>query len=262
MTRRVHMLGAALAGLDIHQPQGRIIESSQDERIGAGRDIVGAGNRGPRLDLIGRYINQPGYQAQEELGYDDDDDDDDDDISGADIIGAMRKAYVGATLSKRDRKAIRKGHHAAKKAERHAGGRKNDDLGEELRAARLPIIRTDEEGTLRALNFPLGNIVVPAGGTQDFVQVAQESIRVERLFLYAVGGSLDNIYVVNIFAGRQPQSVTPGQDEPAIFYSFNAVGASIQGFTVNFGLTLRVTMRNLTGAPVTVGGKMIGRSLT
>jgi|CXWL01.1.fsa_nt_gi hypothetical protein len=220
-------------------------------------DIIGA-----RMDLIGRYVNEPGYQSRQDLGWDDDDDDDDDDISMGEIVGAMHKASVGAKLSHRERKALRKGHQAAKKAARKGVDSYDRDLVSPERAARLPVIREDSPETLRALNFPLGTISIPAGGTNDFVQVAQESIRVERLFLYPTGGSYDNLFVVNIFAGRQPQSVTPGQDEPAIFYRETAVGASIQGFTVNFGLTLRITMRNLTAAPVVVGGKMIGRTLT
>ena len=80
--------------------------------------------------------------------------------------------------------------------------------------------------------------------------------------MYPAGGNYDNLFVTNIFAGREPQSVVPGTEESAIFYAPNAVGASIQGFTVQFGKTLKVSMSNRTGAPVVITGKMIGRAIT
>jgi len=194
-----------------------------------------------------------------------DDDDDDDDISVGDIIGAMKRVIMGKDLSHKDRKALRVQHRLAKKQLREGadlGSTSDSQLALALRKADRPIVKSDEDGTLRTLNFPLGTITVPAGTTADFAVVAQESIRCERLFLYPAGGNYDQLFVVNMFAGRQPNSVVPGLEEPMIDYSPTAVNSSIEGFTVNFGLTLRITLLNRTGDDVDVSGKIKGRTIT
>lgn len=237
----------------LYEPEARIgrRRNDEDELSGLG-DIIGY-NQG-RRDIIGR---------DDIIG--DWDDDDEDDVSVGDIIGAMKKVAVGAKLSHKDRKALRKQHELAKKQLREGANlsRTSDSqLAVALRKADRPIVNTDEDGIMRVLNFPLGTITVPAGTTADFVVVSQESIRCERLFLYPAGGNYDELFVVNIFAGRQPQSVVPGLEEPMIDYSPTAVNASIEGFTVNFGLTLRITILNRTGDDVNVSGKIKGRTIT
>lgn len=238
----------------LYEPEQRIgrRRNDEDELSGLG-DIIGY-NQG-RRDIIGR----------DDIIGDYDDDDDDDDVTVGDIIGAMKKVKMGAKLSHQDRKALRKQHELAKKQLRQGANlsRTSDSqLAVALRKADRPIVNTDEDGIMRVLNFPLGTITVPAGTTADFVVVSQESIRCERLFLYPAGGNYDQLFVVNIFAGRQPQSVVPGLEEPMIDYSPTAVNASIEGFTVNFGLTLRITLLNRTGDDVDVSGKIKGRTIT
>lgn len=239
----------------LYAPETRIgrRHNDEDELSGLG-DIIGY-NQG-RRDIIGR---------DDIIGDYDDDDDDDDDVTMGDIIGAHKKVQMGAKLSRKDRKALRVQHKLAKKQLKEGANlsRTSDSqLALALRKADRPIVNTDEDGVMRVLNFPLGTITVPAGTTADFVVVSQESIRCERLFLYPAGGNYDQLFVVNIFAGRQPQSVVPGLEEPMIDYSPTAVNASIEGFTVNFGLTLRITLLNRTGDDVDVSGKIKGRTIT
>lgn len=240
----------------LYQPEARIgrRHNDEDELSGLG-DIIGY-NQG-RRDIIGR---------DDIIGdYDDDDDDDYSDITMGDIIGANRKAQRGDRLTRKERKALRVQAKLAKQQLKHGANlsRTSDsELALALRKAERPIINSQEDGVLRVLNFPLGTVTVPAGTTADFVVVSQESIRCERLFLYPAGGNYDQLFVVNIFAGRQPQSVVPGLEEPMIDYSPTAVNASIEGFTVNFGLTLRITLLNRTGDDVDVSGKIKGRTIT
>lgn len=186
------------------------------------------------------------------------DDDDDEDVGIDDIIGALQAGYLGKRLTRAQRKALRKAHKAAKKEMRIS----NDQLALDLRQANRPIVRTDQENIMRKLNMPLDTITVAAGGINTFRIVVQESMRLERMFLYPVGGSYDNLWVGDIFCGRQTNSVVPGNEEPMINYSATAVDSGIEGFTVNYGLTLRILIRNGTGAPVVVGGKIKGRTLT
>jgi len=207
-----------------------------------------------------------GRQRQDLIGdIDELDDDDDDDDAGYigidDIIGAMKAAYVGAKLTRKQRKALRKAHQGAKQAARQ-GNNNGAELAHAMRAAGKPVILTDEENILRILNMPLSTITIANGATESFRIVVQETMRLERLFLYPVGGSYDNLWVGDIFCGRQTNSVVPGNEEPAIVYSATAVDSGIQGFTVNYGLTLRIPIRNASGASVVMGGKIKGRSLT
>lgn len=200
-----------------------------------------------------------------EVDYLDDDDLDDDDDAGYigidDIIGAMQAAYLGKKLTRNQRKAIRKATKGAKQAARR-GNEDGRELANALRGAQRPIVLTDEENKMRILNMPLSTITITAGNTNSFAIVVQETMRLERLFLYPVGGSYDNLWVGDIFCGRQTNSVVPGNEEPAIVYSPTAVDSGIQGFTVNYGLTLRIPIRNGTGASVVMGGKIKGRALT
>lgn len=267
MGRQLAMLGQALIGgraayEDLNQvarylsrmlPQRQEEEEQEilparyfEEKIGRNkRDIIGA------TDFL-------------DLGEDDDDDDDDAGYIGyigkEDIIGALEAASLGKHLTRKQRVALREAKKAAKKAMR--AGNEDAALSMAMRQAYKPIIRTDEENILRKLNMPLSTISVPANGTNTFAIVVQESMRLERLFLYPVGGNYDNLWVGDIFCGRQTNSVVPGNEEPMINYSPTAVDSGIEGFTVNYGLTLRILIRNGTGAPVTVGGKIKGRTLT
>lgn len=241
MGRRLHLLGNSNSLVDCF--------GEEQELLGARLDLLGA-----RPDLIGYNDAE---EEDDELGYD---------VTAADIIGAIVAAERGERLTKQQRKAFRVAKKSVKQQLRRGADidyGAEDHLALALRKSNKPIVRTEEADTLRMLNFPLGTISVPAnGGTADFVQVAQESIRVERLFLYPIGGNFDNLFVVNIFAGRQPQSVNPGLEEPLNNYAFNAVGGSIEGFTIKYGLTLRITILNRTNAPVQVTGKLKGKTLT
>lgn len=221
--------------------------------------------------LPARYFEEKiGRERMDFIGDDlEDDDDDDSDEAGYigidDIIGAMHAASIGKKLTHKQRKAIRQAARAAKQAakkDQRASNEGASDLMNAMRAANRPIVRGDAENVMRVLNMPMSSIVVPAGGTNSFAIVVQESMRVERLFLYPVGGNYDNLFVGDMFCGRQTNSIVPGNDEPMIFYSPTAVNSSIEGFTVNYGLTLRLLIRNATAAPVTVGGKIKGRTLT
>lgn len=210
-----------------------------------------------KTDLIGEALDM--------AEYDDDDDDDEAGYIGyADIIGALHAAECGARLTPKQRKAIRKAKRGMKKATRRANESdiSEADLALAMRQANKPIVRTETENVLRVLNMNLNTITVGAGATNSFAVVVQESMRIERMFLYPVGGSYDNLWVGDIFCGRQTNSVIPGNEEPMIVYSATAVNSGIEGFTVNFGLTLRIMIRNGTGVPVVVGGKIKGRTLT
>ena len=236
--------------------------------LGLGPDLIRRSSERDLISLAGRREEMELLGARPDLvGYDDDGFDDElgAHITAGDIIGAIVAAERGERLTRQQREALR---HAKKSVKRQMRQGVDIDMDSEsnlalaLRAANKPIVRTEESDTLRMLNFPLGTITVPSLGTADFVQVAQESIRVERLFLYPIGGNFDNLFVVNIFAGRQPQSVNPGLEEPLNNYAFNAVGGSIEGFTIKYGLTLRITILNRTAAAVQVSGKLKGKTLT
>jgi len=209
-------------------------------------------------ELLGRRQDLVGEFDMDE--YDEDDDDDAGYIGVTDIIGAMHAASMGAKLTHKQRKAIRKAKSAMKKAARH--GNDGGELALAMRQAGKPIVLTDEDQVLRKLNMPLSQVSLAANSTGSFAVVVQETMRLERLFLYPVGGNYDNLWVGDIFCGRQTNSVVPGNEEPMINYESRAVDSGIEGFTVNYGLTLRIGLRNGTGAPVVIGGKIKGRTLT
>jgi len=109
--------------------------------------------------------------------------------------------------------------------------------------------------------MPFNTLVLAAGATGVLTAQPQRPIRLERLFLDSpTAGGLSNFAVSNIVIGADQQFVNTG-NAPAIMFSFNAVGANLRGTTANPGIVIAITVVNVSGAPATIGGAVIGTSL-
>lgn len=111
---------------------------------------------------------------------------------------------------------------------------------------------------------PISSKQILAGQTVTLTFRPQRPLRIERLVLdgaAAGGGGLGGVFVQEILVGAEPQFVNTG-DCPISTFSPFSFGTALQGNTAVPGIDISISVYNSTGATVTVGGAVIGTSLT
>jgi hypothetical protein len=136
----------------------------------------------------------------------------------------------------------------------------------QVRSGQIPGLRAGQRvgqsmpDVARAQISPLPQMALAANASQTFTWQPQRPFRLERLFLQSSGNNVDFV-VTNLNVGADPQFVNDGQI-PGTMFLPTAVGCHLRGNTANPGVTLTITLTNLTAAPITISGGIIGTSLT
>jgi len=160
-------------------------------------------------------------------------------VGAADIVGLARRAGVSPAQAMA---AVRAGAMAV------PGLRPGQRVGQST------------PDVARTQISPLPVMTVNGNQTTTFTWQPQRPFRLERMFLQSQGGNTDFV-VHNLVVGADPQFVNEGP-VPGTMFLQNAVGCHLRGNTANPGVTLSITVQNLTGAPITIFGGIIGTSLT
>jgi len=175
-----------------------------------------------------QYGDISGYEHQGDIdGY----------VGGVDIVGIARRAGITPAAAMQ---AVRQG--------RVPGLGPNQRVG------------MNTPDVARTQISPMPSATIPANSTTTLTWQPQRPFRLERLFLQSTGVNVDFV-VEGLTVGADPQFVNDGAVPGTMFLS-TAVGGHLRGNTANPGVTLSIVLRNLTGAPITVFGGIIGTSLT
>lgn len=111
---------------------------------------------------------------------------------------------------------------------------------------------------------PIPSQQIAAGATVTLTFRPQRPLRIERLVLDGFVNNqtgLGGIFVSEINVGAEPQFVNSG-DAPISVFSPFSFGTALQGNTAVPGIDVSIQIRNTTGQPATIGGAVIGTSLT
>lgn len=106
---------------------------------------------------------------------------------------------------------------------------------------------------------PIPQTVVPANGSVTVEFRPQRPIRVERLVID--GTSLNGIFLDDFLIGAEPQFVNSGS-VPASTFAPTAFGVGLRGNTAQPGISVSLRFSNTTGQQQTIGGALLGTSLT
>jgi hypothetical protein len=106
---------------------------------------------------------------------------------------------------------------------------------------------------------PIPATLVPPGGTASVSFRPQRPIRIERLVLDAA--TVQGVFLTDLLIGADPQFVNAGAVPISVFQA-QAFGTELRGNTAEPGIEITLSLLNTTVAPVTVGGCVIGTSLT
>jgi len=161
-------------------------------------------------------------------------------VGAADIVGLARRAGVSPAQALA---AVRAGAMAV------PGLRPGQRVGQS----------TPDVARTQISPLPVMNLV--GNQTLTFTWQPQRPFRLERMFLQSTGVENKDFVVTNLVVGADPQFVNEGPVPGSMFLQ-NAVGCHLRGNTANPGVTLSITVQNLTGAPITIFGGIIGTSLT
>lgn len=133
---------------------------------------------------------------------------------------------------------------------------------QQQRPAGLPpgaTIRKDQNSIARRQISPIPLTTIAAGATEVITWRPQRPIRVERL---VVDASVANgVFITDFTVGAEPQFVNQGA-VPTSAFAANAFGTELQGNTASPGIDITLVVRNTTGGAASVGGMVIGTSLT
>lgn len=106
---------------------------------------------------------------------------------------------------------------------------------------------------------PIPLTTVNALSTVDVELRPQRPIRIERLVLDGV--TLAGLFLTDLLIGAEPQFVNAGA-VPASTFAPTAFGTDLRGNTAQPGIAVVLRFQNTTGGAITVGGALIGTSLT
>lgn len=106
---------------------------------------------------------------------------------------------------------------------------------------------------------PIPQTTVPANGSVTVEFRPQRPIRVERLVID--GTSLTGIFLDDFLIGAEPQFVNSGS-VPASTFAPTAFGVGLRGNTAQPGISVSLRFSNTTGQQQTIGGALLGTSLT
>lgn len=106
---------------------------------------------------------------------------------------------------------------------------------------------------------PMPLTTVAAGATATISFRPQRPIRAERLVLD--GASVAGVFVTDFLIGAEPQFVNSGA-VPVSVFAPTGFNMELRGNTAQPGIDVTLTFNNTTGAAVTIGGMLLGTSLT
>jgi hypothetical protein len=164
-------------------------------------------------------------------------------VGAADIVGLARRSGVTPAQALA---AVRAGAMAI------PGLRPGQRVGQST-----PDVARTQISPLPVMNLPAG-----IGSSATFTWQPQRPFRLERLFLQSVVSPTNQDFVItNLVVGADPQFVNEGPVPGSMFLQ-NAVGCHLRGNTANPGVTLSITVQNLTAGAISIFGGIIGTSLT
>jgi len=120
-------------------------------------------------------------------------------------------------------------------------------------------VMTDTPDVMRRQISPIPLTTIAAGATVDVEFRPQRPLRIERLILD--GSSTAGVFLTDLLIGAEPQFVNSGA-VPVSAFAPTAFGTDLRGNTAQPGITVTIRLQNTTGAGVTIGGAVIGSSLT
>lgn len=120
-------------------------------------------------------------------------------------------------------------------------------------------IMRDNASIARRQMAPMPLTTVGAGATVTVSFRPQRPIRAERLVLD--GATVAGVFVTDFLIGAEPQFVNSGA-VPVSVFSPTGFNMELRGNTAQPGIDVTLSFNNTTGAPVTLGGMLLGTSLT
>lgn len=117
----------------------------------------------------------------------------------------------------------------------------------------------DTASIARRQMAPMPLVTVPANQTLTVTFRPQRPIRAERLVLD--GSMTAGLFVTDFLIGAEPQFVNAGA-VPVSVFAPSAFNMELRGNTAQPGIDVTIQLQNTTGAPITVGGMLLGTSLT
>ncbi len=117
----------------------------------------------------------------------------------------------------------------------------------------------DNASIARRQMAPMPLTTVPANSTVTVTIRPQRPIRAERLVLD--GSQIAGIFVTDFLVGAEPQFVNSGA-VPATVFSPTGFNMELRGNTAQPGIDITLVLQNTTGAGITIGGMLLGTSLT
>jgi hypothetical protein len=120
-------------------------------------------------------------------------------------------------------------------------------------------VMTDSPDIMRRQISPIPLTNIAANSTVDVEFRPQRPLRIERLILD--GTVVAGVFLTDLLIGAEPQFVNSGA-VPVSAFQPTAFGTDLRGNTAQPGITVTIRLQNTTGAQVTIGGAVIGSSLT
>lgn len=120
-------------------------------------------------------------------------------------------------------------------------------------------VMRDTASIARRQIAPMPLTTIAAGSTATVSFRPQRPIRAERLVLD--GASVGGVFVTDFLIGADPQFVNSGA-VPVSVFTPSGFNMELRGNTAQPGIDVTLTFNNTTGAPVTIGGMLLGTSLT
>ena len=117
----------------------------------------------------------------------------------------------------------------------------------------------DTASIARRQMAPMPLTTIPAGSTATVSFRPQRPIRAERLVLD--GATIAGVFVTDFLVGAEPQFVNSGA-VPVSVFAPSGFNMELRGNTAQPGIDVTLTFNNTTGAAVTIGGMLLGTSLT
>ena len=117
----------------------------------------------------------------------------------------------------------------------------------------------DNASIARRQMAPMPLTMVPAKNTVTVTIRPQRPIRAERLVLD--GQAINGLFVTDFLVGAEPQFVNSGA-VPASVFSPSGFNMELRGNTAQPGIDITLVLQNTTGAPIVIGGMLLGTSLT
>ena len=117
----------------------------------------------------------------------------------------------------------------------------------------------DTASIARRQMAPMPLTTIGAGATATVSFRPQRPIRAERLVLD--GAAVGGVFVTDFLIGADPQFVNSGA-VPVSVFTPSGFNMELRGNTAQPGIDVTLTFNNTTGSPVTIGGMLLGTSLT